>query len=273
MGREVYCPINLPPVCKPMDRFKVECVVVCSGYHDFLRCTLPNNKHFFDKMVVVTSPEDKQTQKLCEFYHVQCVISERLVSGEQKFCKGEAVNDGLAKLDKDGWVVHLDADVWLPPQTRIILERASLDKKMIYGIDRFNARGYDLWAKFLRKPELQHEAQAYVHVHNSLFKVGTRYVHEGLGGYVPLGFFQMWNPRVSGKDKYPESGTSAGATDVLFAALWPRCERGFIPELLCYHLESIDAEFAINWWGRKSAPFEPLPLWEKIKIYWRKLWN
>ena len=52
------------------------------------------------------------------------------------FNKGKGINEGLAILAKGGWVVHLDADMWLPPQTRLLLQQAKLDKSMVYGIDR-----------------------------------------------------------------------------------------------------------------------------------------
>ena len=59
-----------------------------------------------------------------------------------QFCKGAGINEGLSRLDQDAWVVHLDADIWLPPQTRLLLENANLDPCMIYGIDRFCVKGY-----------------------------------------------------------------------------------------------------------------------------------
>jgi hypothetical protein len=61
---------------------------VCDRYHDFLRCTLPQNKFHFDKMVVVTSPEDREAQRVCEFYRVECVPTDALRSRWKQFCKG-----------------------------------------------------------------------------------------------------------------------------------------------------------------------------------------
>jgi hypothetical protein len=248
-----YDPPN--PPCPPAqkNKFFAECVVVCDRYHDFLGKTLPHNKYLFDKMVVVTAPEDLETQRICEYWHVECLKTDAIQSRWKKFCKGCGINVGLAHLAKTGWVVHMDADILLPPQSRIILEGASLDQACIYGIDRFNVRGFDAYADFMDLPQLQHEANAYVHM--NAFELGTRVMHDFAGGYVPLGFFQMWDPKTSGVTKYPETSTDAGRTDTLFAQLWPRSKRSMIPEIVCYHLESEDASMAKNWNGRCSLPF------------------
>jgi len=234
--------------------FSIEAVVVCDRYHDFLRCTLPQNKFHFDRMVVVTSPEDRETQRICEFYHVECVPTDMLNSRWKKFCKGAGINVGLARLAKSNWVVHLDADIWLPPLTRRLLANANLCKRMIYGIDRFVVQGYRGWDRFLELPKLQHECNSYIHLNNA-FPVGTRIMQDFAGGYIPIGFFQLWNPAVSGIRKYPEGHTNAGREDTLFPQQWPRSLRGFIPELVAYHLESSDSAFGANWNGRKTAPF------------------
>lgn len=238
-----------PPDCA----FKMEAVIVCDQYSDFLRCTLPANKHLFDRIVVVTSAEDKATQRICEFNHVRCIKTDALNSRWGKFCKGCGINEGLDQLDKDGWVVHLDADIWLPPLSRIMLQNANLDPCMLYGIDRFLVRGYKEWDKFLEMPTLQHECDAYVHL--NAFPLGTRVTSKDGGGYIPIGFFQMWNPKVSGVNDYPEQHTDAGRGDMMFAKRWPRCKRALIPEVLGYHLESVDAQMSSNWYGRKTAPF------------------
>ena len=188
--------------------FKLEGVIVCDRYHDFLRNTLPQNKFLFDKLVVVTSYEDKETQRVCEYNHVECIRSDKMESRKGHFRKGMGINVGLAALDRDAWVVHLDADILLPPQTRILLDRAELDRRMIYGIDRFIVKGFKAWEKFREEMPLQHECDAYVHL--DAFPVGTRVMSGAGGGYVPIGFFQMWDPKVSGINRYPEGTYERG---------------------------------------------------------------
>jgi hypothetical protein len=244
---EPPCP---PPEHKP---FKLEAVVVCSHYSDFLRYTLPHNKQIFDRIVVVTEYEDKATQRVCEFNHVECQHTDLMESRKGHFRKGMGINVGLDAISKEDWVVHMDADILLPPQTRILIERAELNKKYIYGIDRFNVRGFEAWQDFQEKLPLQQECDAYIHLDK--LPMATRVMSAVSGGYTPLGYFQMWNPTVSGISKYPEGHTDAGREDMLFAKQWPRKERHLIPEFVGYHLESDNAGFGSNWNGRKTAPF------------------
>ncbi len=241
------------PLQVPDSAFKIEAVVVCDHYHDFLAQTLPYNKYLFDKLVVVTSYEDKATRRMCEFHHVECIPTDVLEARKGKFCKGAGINIGLNALQKNGWVLHLDADIYLPPQTRIILQRANLDKSLVYGIDRFIVRGTKAWDKFREVPQLQHEDETWIHL--GAFPLGTRVMHYGAGGYVPIGFFQLWHPETSKVFVYPEGHSTAAREDTLFLSAWPRAKRGFIPEIIGYHLETEDAVKASNWSGRKTAPF------------------
>lgn len=250
---EPPCPAPVPPPPPPPEPFKMECVIVCCQYSDFLAHTLPHNKFLFDKLVVVTSYEDKATRRMCEYHHVECIPTDVLESRKGKFCKGAGINIGLEALSKRGWVVHMDADIYLPPQTRIILQRADLDKSHVYGIDRFIVKGAKAWDKFRNMPQLQHEDETWIHL--GAFPLGTRVMHYGAGGYVAIGFFQLWSPKVSGVYRYPEGHSTAAREDTLFLADWPRSKRGFIPEIIGYHLESVDSDKAANWGGRKTAPF------------------
>jgi hypothetical protein len=237
--------------------FKIECVVVCDKYHDFLTHTLPVNKFHFNRMVVVTSAEDKATQKICEVNHVQCVKTDKLRSRWGEFCKGAGINEGMSHLEMDGWTVHMDADIMLPPQTRGLLEKADLDPTMIYGIDRFMIEGYQEFDDFRAEPPLQHENNTYIHT--GAFRIGTRVMQDVGNGWVPIGFFQLWHPKGSGVSKYPEGHTNAGREDLLFGEKWPRSYRAMIPEIIGYHLESDESGFGSNWNGRKTPPFRPAP--------------
>jgi hypothetical protein len=204
-------------------------------------------------MVVVTSYEDHETRKLCEHYHVECIPTDRLETRKKLFCKGKGINEGLRALGRKGWVIHLDADVLLPPQSRILLENAKLDKSMLYGFDRQNVKGFKAFDQYMQQPKLQHEDEAYIHL--DAFPMATRVMHKQTGGFVPLGFGQLWHPRVSGVHGYPEGHTDAGREDFKFGTSWPRAKRHLIPEIIFLHLESVDSSMSANWKGRKTVPF------------------
>ena len=72
---------------------------------------------------------------------------------------------------------------------------------------------------------------------------------------MPIGFFPLWHPKVSGIAKYPEGHTTAGREDTLFRQQWPRGLRASVPELVGYHLESCHSGVGTNCKGRKTAAF------------------
>jgi hypothetical protein len=232
---------------------KLEAVITCVDYADFLSVTLPVNKSLFDRLVIVTTPKDKVTQRLCEYWYVECVVTDAFNTDAGEFCKGRAINAGLERLDLDGWALHLDADIALPPETRRVLDMLDLDPAMVYGIDRHNIVGASKWAEQVMFPRLQHEAGSYIHT--EAYPVATRFMSPPDGGYLPIGFFQLWNAPGSDVLRYPEQHADAGRTDMLFAAQWPRPRRGLIPELIAYHLESERAAQGANWSGRVTRPF------------------
>ena len=240
----------------------IEAVTTCVNYADFLAATLPTNRFQFDRMVVVTAPEDTATQRVCEYNNVQCIVTDVFNSRWGEFCKGAAINEGLAELSLGDWVVHLDADIALPPLTKQLIENAELDKRMVYGADR-HILDESAWQQHTAMPRLQQEDNVYVHV--DPYRMGTRIATSHYGGYIPIGFFQLWHPEVSDVYEYPEQHTDAGRGDMLFAAKWPRAQRALMPEIVVYHLESEPGAMqGTNWAGRKTKPFgaavtDPIP--------------
>lgn len=235
---------------------KIEAVVTCVHYADFLPHTLMLNLRQFDRLLVVTSPEDKATPKVCAYFGVECHITDAFQSRWGRFSKGAGINEGLAKLDRDGWVCHLDADIALPPNSRQCLDRADLDPTFLYGIDRVECKSYESWARFIGAPEPNVAGNGFmIHTTHSPFQLATRVAFGHEGGYIPIGFFQLWNPTGSGISRYPEGHSDAGREDSHFAIQWPRNRRGFLPEVTAYHLESEMAPMCINWQERKTKPF------------------
>lgn len=232
---------------------KIEAIVVCKDYADFLQYTMPDNLQHLDRLVVVTHPSDKDTQRLCARYGVDCIQTEVFHENGDKFAKGRAIQLGLSHLRHDGWLLHLDADILLPHRFRNMLEHADLDAKNIYGADRMNCPGYESFLKHRHKL-VPHHQWRYLVTPVAEWPVGARLLHTELH-YQVIGYFQLWH--ASQRRSYPVIHGSAEHGDVLFSAHWSRKNRILLPEFWVTHLESGNGEFGANWQGRKTPRFGP----------------
>lgn len=230
---------------------RIEAVIVCKDYGDFLAHTLPENMELLDRVVVVTHPEDKETLALCERYSVDVIKTTIMHEGGDEFNKARAINLGLAHLRHSDWILHLDADILLPHRFRKMLDHNALNKEVIYGADRLNSCNYDHWMEHKDKIEPQFQWR-YLVTPPKEFPLGSRLLHKEYG-YCPIGYFQLWHSSM--KRFYPIINGSAEHSDVLFAVQWPRDKRLLLPEFFVYHLESENGVFGQNWRGRKSKRF------------------
>lgn len=227
----------------------IEGVIICVNYGDFLCWTLPHNRAHFNKLIVVTDENDVFTKKVCDFYDVECLQTNVFYENDSKFNKGAGINAGLDKLTQADWVIHLDADIFLFKQTRELLKRKILNKECIYGVDRLMCNSFDDYINFLSNPQPYYEA-------NNYFKLGARILKYKDEGYLPIGFFQMWNPIVSEITEYPYNHDAADLTDLLFSLKWNRGKRMLIPDFYVLHLDSIkNKKMGANWYGRKTPVF------------------
>ena len=238
----------------------IEAVIISVSYSDFLCQTLQSNKNVFDRLVVVTDTKDTKTKNICEAMFVECLQTDVFYENGDKFNKAKGINAGLAVLSKKDWVVHLDADIYLPPMFKHIMGNIlpDLPKDHIYGIDRLMVRSYDEWINYLENPKPMHEGWCYVHT--DMFPLGTRVAEYMNKGWNPIGYFQMWNPNASNVFTYPDQHDGADRTDVLFAKNWPRNKKQLIPEIIGLHLDSENVLLGAdgmgkNWNGRKTIPF------------------
>lgn len=235
---------------------KLEGVIVCVNYSDFLAASLPHNKGHFNKLVVVTDTKDLKTKNVCDTYDVMCIQTDVFYENGFVINKAAGINEGLKHLDKDGWVLHLDADIVMIGPIRDILNSASLNPEYIYGCDRIMIPEYYSWQNFISSPKPLFEGWIYIHTENKI--IGTRLAEYKSEGWNVLGFFQLWNPKISNIYDYPKDHGDIDRSDVIHSKRWPRSKRQFIPELLVYHIDSEDSHskyHGVNWKGRKTAPF------------------
>jgi hypothetical protein len=232
---------------------KIEAVVVCVNYSDFLAHTISKNVELVDRLVVVSHTDDKLTHRLCDKFSVDCIKTEVFNDDGDRFNKGRAINLGLSNLRHDGWMLHLDADILLPHRFRHCLQMAKLDKRCLYGADRLNSISYENWKKYESRTTPQHSYRFMV-TPQPEFPLGSRLLHLEYG-YCPIGYFQLWHNSM--RRNYPIVCGSAEHSDVLFAVQWNREHRILLPEFFCYHLESELVKMGANWDGRKTKPFGP----------------
>jgi hypothetical protein len=239
---------------------RLEAVTVSVGYGDFLAATLPYNLAIFDRMVVVTTPEDAQTREVCRRHGVAPIVTREFYRHGDKFNKGRGVNKGIDQLSHADWICHLDADILLPPYFRRVVRDADLQPECLYGCDRVMIRSWSDWKKLQASGYLQHDYHCRVNFPKGL-EVGCRWASEE-HGYVPLGFFQLWHAqadlhRGAHMRAYPTSHHDAARGDVQFAIKWDRRQRVLLPEVIAVHLESETAPLGANWKGRKTKKFGP----------------
>lgn len=231
----------------------IEAVTVCVSYSDFLAWSLLWNKRHFERLIVVTDHGDKRTKALCEYHHIECFATDAFYNNDKAFDKSAAITEALTHLSCSDWVAQIDADVVLPPRTRGVLERAHLNPHHIYGIDRLMCKSFKDWICFVSQPEVQHASNIFVQA--NAFPLGVRISTMEDDGYTPIGYFQLWNPKHTGRIHYPGHGT-AHRGDMQFARQWGRGERVLIPEIVAIHLESEDLpHMGANWRGRRTHRF------------------
>lgn len=228
------------------ESLRLEAVTACVGFDDLLDVTLSANHSHLDTMIVVTSHDDRATQAVARKHGAICVQTDLFHKNGRNFNKGAAINAGMGRFQYHGWRLHLDADIALPDNfRRMLFNHTALDPDCIYGADRMDIIGRNAFQQ-LSRPQ----------AHSSCFidpkgTLSGRYV-DPLRGYVPIGFFQLWN--ASTQKEYPWSIGTAAHDDVLFAEQWPTSHRRLLPSVICYHLCSQPPKLGENWDGRRSQP-------------------
>lgn len=237
----------------------LECVTICVNHADILRITIPQNRHLFDNWVIVTSPEDFETQDLCKYYKVNFVVTDKFYENGDPFNKGKAINEGFKQLKRADWILHMDVDIILPANFRQVCKEDQLQQDAIYGVDRVDVIGDKIWEMLTTKHS---QIMKWTYLDTSL---GNRFrptfrLHNLNRGYNVIGFFQLFHSSFLKERQeqfkplkwYPEEHQDAARTDVGFQQQWPLNKRLFYPGIIAYHLMTEDSPKGTNWQGRKS---------------------
>jgi len=251
----------------------IEAVITCVNYGDFLNQTLPFTLNQVDRLVVVTSFDDKVTEQVCRKWSVEYIKTDAYYEKGDAFCKGQGINMGLQLLRQNGWIISMDADIVLPNSARNMLAKSNLHEDYIYGCQRHNVIGWDAWAKLKSTwhdtPQFGYN---YLVSTSNEHPCGATLVHKQFG-YVPIGYFQLWHSSYMQKHqlRYPDINGSAEQDDVQWGLRWPRQQRILLPTLRVYHLESENSKMGVNWNGRTTKPFtidsQPFPLIDDTTSY------
>lgn len=89
-------------------------LIVSVEYSDYLAITLPYNRHHFSDILVVTSMSDHKTMKVCMDNKVLCYRTDCFYDDGAPFNKYKALERGLDRFGRRGWLCLLDADILWP---------------------------------------------------------------------------------------------------------------------------------------------------------------
>ena len=207
-------------------------LTICVNYGDYLALTLPHNRQYFDRYLVVTDHEDLETPAICRANEVEYHQTSAFYGHGQAFAKGAALKEGIEVLGLDGWTTILDADIAIPLQFwAVVYSEDSLPKDMIFG------------------PQEK--------CHCQKKEVGSN-IHNN--GTSCAGFLQVFHgpsyERNVGID-HPSTTGHCGLDDILFSRCFPRV--GYFDFKVC-HLGPVPKSGKANadWKGRVSdkCPFE-----------------
>ena len=239
---------GITPGVWPQKNIRIDALTTCVGLSDILSWMLLFSKSAFDRLVVVTKPTDTDTIRVCDFHNVEVFKTEAF--GE-RFNKGRAINACLAYMQPKGFVAHCDCDILLPNHTRKVLQSIGLQEDCIYGFDRYTLKTPKQLFNFISQPKPFLESNVYIHTDR--FPIGARVYKSEYGGYLPIGFAQIWH--MSHFKGYEEIHETAARGDMRVSMTYPRNKRIFIPEIIALHIESEPSPVGYNWEGRKSRPY------------------
>lgn len=98
-------------------------VLVCVDFSDVLNISLPFNKQHFVSTTVVTHPRDTKTIEVAQRHGADVLLTKVFYEKEAVFNKFAALEFGLDRMGREGWIAILDVDILLPRNMRAWTKR------------------------------------------------------------------------------------------------------------------------------------------------------
>lgn len=222
----------------PVNRINnLDVVMTCVNYGDFLSVSLNENIKYFSpkRITVVTDGNDIVTQKICDLFGVNCVITDKFYEDGAVFNKGKGINEGINSIKDPEWILLTDADIVFPSNIIDVLSKKVVDQNVLYSASRFLCHTYE---KFLK----------YKNNEIGLIDMGDVNLCQ------PKGYFQLFyyfHPRLLNKDYcYPITSKDASWSDLEFSDCFKE-QKECIDDIKLIHL----GEESKNWRGRVTKKF------------------
>lgn len=196
-------------------------ITISVEYDDILELTLSYNRHHFEEFLVVTSPEDAGTMKLCDRLGVTYFVTDAFYRDGALFNKWLALEEGLTHFGRHGWMAILDADIFWPTFVEHVYEVGNIYTPARYLLD-------DVQHTLLRESEW---------ARLPLLK------ENGCPGWTQI--FHATDPVLQQLPWFEAHWTHCGNGDTFFSERWP-LEKNIRTAWRCLHL----GPTWTNWCGR-----------------------
>jgi len=178
----------------PASRYDITLVTTSVGESDKLQQSLKCNKEFVNRTIVITTPSDWETQRVCFLFGVHCHVTDAFHLNKDKFNKGRALREVQLELHREASsnsvAMIMDSDVCLPPNFLDMLPSEmpldiifSVTERCMFATPQDYSRGF---------PALQAK-----------------------WSYQTMGFLQMYIAH-SAAPTYPEDFSTAARSDLAF---------------------------------------------------------
>jgi hypothetical protein len=225
-------------------------IIVAVDYDDLLAVTLPYNRHHFDEVHLVT--DSKSFPKIADYLYLDRVeiwTTDLFYSDGAKFNKWRALEWGLDRMGRTGWICSMDADVLWPREVKVDIFGQSLRFGMTDGRGDLILHRGQLMAPLRRMaPWPLHNSVGECFAVMSEKDWGMFPIHRNVNewaGYTQV--FHADDPVLGPAPWHEVDWTHAGGADSLFQRKWSPWNK-VRPNWEVLHL----GEPGINWYGRAT---------------------